>query len=324
MDANLLRRKSLYLLPIILILLVIAPFFLTGYWVRTFTDIFMFAILASAWNLIAGFCGYPAFGNVVFFGIGAYTTGILMTKLQVPLFPAVITGGILSIVLAILLGFPLLRLRGHYFAIATLGVNEALREVVTNLTDLTGGGYGISVPIIPGKVEAVLAFFYFIMLGLLVVIIIVSQIILRSRFGFACRAIRSDEDAAAVTGINTTMYKISAWSVSAFFTGIVGGVYAAWMSYIDPGSVFDMAIAIKFCIMVLLGGAGTVFGPVFGAIILEAVALVVWTKFLVLHAAVLGFIIMLVVIFMPRGFMQFVKGRLSMPALLANIRENKV
>lgn len=318
------RKKALYLSILILIFLIAAPAFLSGYWVRTFTDIFMFAVLAASWNLIAGYCGYPAFGNVVFFGLGAYTTGILMTKVQMSFFFAVAAGGILSILLAILLGLPLLRLRGHYFAIATLGVNEALREVVINLTDLTGGGYGISLPILPGKVEVVLAFFYFIMLGLMAALVILTQIISQRRFGFACRAIRADEDAAAVAGIDTRKYKILAWSLSALFTGLAGGVYAVWITYIDPVSVFDMSIAIKFCIMVLLGGAGTVLGPIIGAFILEIISLVVWTKFLVLHAAILGFIIILVVIFLPRGFMQFVKGKMTMAAILLNIKENRL
>ncbi len=304
--------------------LVAAPALLTGYWIRTLTDIFMFAILAASWNLIAGYCGYPAFGNVVFFGLGAYTTGILMTKLQFSLLSAVASGGILAVVLAVLLGFPLLRLKGHYFAIATLGVNEALREVVINLTDLTGGGYGITLPILPGKVEFILALFYFLMLGLLAAVILLTQFISQSRFGFGCRAIRADEDAAAVLGIHTTKYKIIAWSLSALFTGLAGGLYAAWMTYIDPVSVFDMSIAVKFCIMVLLGGAGTVWGPVIGAFILEMISVMVWSKFVILHAAILGFIIILVVILMPRGFMQFIRGRLSMAVLLANIKENRI
>ncbi len=320
-----LNGKRGFLLSIFLLLLLLAaPALLSGYWVRTFTDIFMFAVLAASWNLIAGYCGYPAFGNVVFFGLGAYTTGILMTKMQMSFLLAVAAGGILSILLAVLLGLPLLRLKGHYFAIATLGVNEALREVVTNLTDLTGGGYGISLPILPGKVEVVLAFFYFLMLGLMLALILLTHIISRRRFGFACRAIRADEDAAAVAGIDTRKYKILAWSLSALFTGLAGGVYAVWITYIDPVSVFDMGIAVKFCIMVLLGGAGTVWGPIIGAFILEIVSLVVWTKFLVLHAAILGFIIILVVIFMPRGFMQFIKGKMTMTAILLNIKENRL
>jgi len=316
------KKKALLL--VLCAFLVAAPALLTGYWIRTLTDIFMFAILAASWNLIAGYCGYPAFGNVVFFGLGAYTTGILMTKLQFSLLSAVASGGILAVVLAVLLGFPLLRLKGHYFAIATLGVNEALREVVINLTDLTGGGYGITLPILPGKVEFILALFYFLMLGLLAAVILLTQFISQSRFGFGCRAIRADEDAAAVLGIHTTKYKIIAWSLSALFTGLAGGLYAAWMTYIDPVSVFDMSIAVKFCIMVLLGGAGTVWGPVIGAFILEMISVMVWSKFVILHAAILGFIIILVVILMPRGFMQFIRGRLSMAVLLANIKENRI
>jgi branched-chain amino acid transport system permease protein len=304
--------------------LVAAPSLLSGYWIRTLTDIFMFAILAASWNLIAGYCGYPAFGNVVFFGLGAYGTGIFMTKAQLSLLWAVAAGGVLAVILAVLLGFPLLRLKGHYFAIATLGVNEALREIVTNLTDLTGGGYGITLPILPGKVGFILALFYFLMLGLLAAVILLTRIISESRFGFGCRAIRADEDAAAVLGIHTTKYKITAWSLSALFTGLAGGLYAAWMTYIDPVSVFDMSISVKFCIMVLLGGAGTVWGPVMGALILEGISVLIWSEFIVLHAAILGFIIILVVILMPRGFMQFIRGRLSMAVLLANIRENRI
>lgn len=307
-----------------IIFLLLAPSFLDSYWIRVITGIFLFAIMAEALNIIVGYCGYPAFGNIVFFGIGAYTTGVLMNKVAAPFIPSMIAGGVLSALYAAVLGLPILRLKGHYFAVCTLGVSEATREIVDNMVSLTGGGQGMTVPLIPKPIEWINLYFYYLTLGILGVTILVVFLISRSRLGYTLRAIRGDEDAALTMGINTTRYKIIAWSISAFFTALAGGIYAYWFTHIETTTVFALFIGIKFWIMYLLGGGGTVFGPVIGAFLLEFLSEWVWGKFLFIHTAVLGGIVVLVIIFMPQGFMKLVRQRLSFATLMANIRENRV
>ena len=305
------------------IFLTCCPFFLSAYWLRILTNIFMFAILSQAINIISGYTGYPAFGNVVFFGLGAYSTGVLMVKFHTSFAITIPIGIAVCLLFTLLFGIPVLRLKGHYFAIATLGLNEATRAIVDNLTGLTGGGMGLSLPLPPGNIEAIARFFYFVLFGTMVMIILATYVLSISRFGYACRSIRADEEAAKSMGINTTRYKTIAWMVSAAFTGIAGSVYAYWMSYIEPSAVFDMTIAIKSFVMFLLGGAGTVIGPVLGAFFIELISTFAWGHLLNYHIGALGVIIILVVILMPRGFILFLQDRFSLHMFTNTIKTKK-
>lgn len=300
------------------IFLICCPFFLSFYWLRILSNVFMFAIITQAINIIAGYTGYPAFGNVVFFGLGAYSTGIAMGKLQTSFATSVVIGIAVCILFTLLFGVPLLRLKGHYFAIATLGLNEATRAVVDNLTDLTGGGMGLSLPLREGDIGAINRYFYFVLFGTMVLSILITYVLGKIRFGYACRAIRADEESAGSMGINTTYYKTVAWMISAVLTGITGSIYANWMSYIEPGAVFDMTIAVKSFVMFLLGGAGTLFGPIAGAFFLELVSTLTWSHLLTYHVGTLGLIIILAVVFMPQGFVSFLRERFSTSLLIKN------
>lgn len=305
------------------IFLTCCPFFLSAYWLRILTNIFMFAILSQAINIISGYTGYPAFGNVVFFGLGAYSTGVLMVKFHTSFAITIPIGIAVCLLFTLLFGIPVLRLKGHYFAIATLGLNEATRAIVDNLTGLTGGGMGLSLPLPPGNIEAIARFFYFVLFGTMVMTILATYVLSISRFGYACRSIRADEEVAKGLGINTTRYKTIAWMVSAAFTGIAGSVYAYWMSYIEPSAVFDMTIAIKSFVMFLLGGAGTIIGPVLGAFFIELISTFAWGHLLNYHIGALGVIIILVVILMPRGFMLFLQDRFSLHMFTNTIKAKK-
>ena len=304
--------------------LAFCPFILNAYWLRILTNIFMFAILAQAINIITGYTGYPAFGNVVFFGLGAYSTGVLMVRLHVPFFVSVLAGIVVCILFTLLFGIPVLRLKGHYFAIATLGLNEATRAIADNLTDLTGAGMGLSLPLPPGEVGENTRFFYFFLFGTMVLIIFVTYLLSKSRFGYACRSIRADEEAAKGMGINTTKYKTIAWMISAGFTGIAGSTYAYWMTYIEPSAVFDMTIAIKSFVMFLIGGAGTIIGPIAGAFFIELFATLAWSHLLNYHLGTLGLIIILIVIFMPKGFIPFLHERFAFREITQNINHKKL
>jgi branched-chain amino acid transport system permease protein len=196
---------------------------------------------------------------------------------------------------------PLLRLKGHYFAIGTLGLNEATKAVVNNWSGLTGGGSGLSLPLPGGAVGTNAQLFYFAFLGLMLAGTGAVWVLGRSRFGFACRAIRADEDGAAATGINTTFYKTAAWLLSAVLCGLAGSLYAYWQSYIDPPTVFDMDISVKGFVVFLLGGPASVFGPIVAAFALELASNFVWGRLLTFHLGTMGIVIMLTVLYLPSG-----------------------
>ncbi len=302
-------RSPLVPLGLALLLAVFAllPFALTGYWVRVLTTVFMFAAMAQSLNIIAGFAGYADFGNIVYFGIGAYSSAFLM-KHGAP-FPAAILGGALvSAAIAALIGLPILRLRGHYFAIATIGVMEGTRELVVNM-DFVGGGSGINVPLLRMPPQQFSTLIYFIMLGLMLGYTMLAFLLSRSSLGYSLRAIKADEQAAAVMGINTTVAKTTAWAMSAACTALAGGVYALWVGFIEPGVVFNIVTGTEYFMMMLLGGAGTVLGPILGSFILEMLSVTIWSQFLRGHMAILGVVIVLVVIFLPKGLVHELRAR---------------
>jgi branched-chain amino acid transport system permease protein len=291
---------------------------------RVLSTICLYATLASAINLMAGYTGYPAFGNVVFFGLGAYATGIAMAKFQWAFWVGVASGIVVCACYAIVIGLPVLRLRGHYFAIATLGMNEATRRIIENLSGFTGGGMGLALPIPPGNVRSASTYIYFLVLGLLLVVVGTSFWLTRSQFGYGCRAIRFDEEGAANCGVPTMRYKVTMWVISAIFTGIAGGIYAHWFGYIEPGAVFDMTIAVKCFVMMLIGGTATVLGPLYGAVLIELFALATWSHLLKYHTGVLGLLIIAVILLAPSGLMGLGTRRLSLRSLLANMRETRL
>ena len=318
------KKSSITIFLLICIALIVLPFFMQGYWLRVVTSIMMFATITLALNFIAGYAGYAAFGNVVFMGIGAYTTAIFMVKAGIPWWIGVLSGGVLSALYAILLGLPILRLRGHYFAICTLGVNEATKQFTLIWESLTEGGMGITLPLTSLKIQDFYMLIYFVMFGVLLACFLTTYLISRNRIGYALRAIRANEDAAEMSGIRTTYYKVVAWAISAFFTGLVGGIYAYWFTFIEPANVFDIMIAVKAFVMMLLGGGGTVLGPILGATVLELVSELVWGEFLTLHMLIFGGIIILVILFMPSGMMEVFRKRYSLSALLVNLKERSI
>lgn len=259
------------------------------------------ATLAQSWNIIGGYTGYPSFGNSVFYGLGGYGVAIAMVQYGLP-FPAGLAIGIsLAVGFAILLGLPVLRLRGHYFAIATLGLAEVMTAIVSNL-EIAGRNVGLILPLVKGD-----ALFFELSLILLVVTTLAVMWISRSRFGFGLIAIRENEQAAAVMGVNTTLYKILAFALCSIFAAVAGGIHAYWITYLDPGSAFDVALNVKMIIMAVFGGPGTIFGPVLGAFVLSAISEILATKVTSLASVFFGIVIVAAIVFMPRGFADLVR-----------------
>jgi branched-chain amino acid transport system permease protein len=285
------------------------PLWASNYWIRIATSILMFAVLSEAFNIITGFTGYPAFGNTAFLGLGAYTVAITVDKgLWYPL--GILAAGLVALTVCAAVGAPILRLRGHYFAIATLGFAVATREILTNLRSITHGGMGYPLPILERDPRIAGATWYYWMLAIFVACFLSAWWISRSRFGYALRSIKAAEWEAASFGINTTLYKLAAWILSAFYTGLVGGVWALWIAYIDPSSAFQASWGVKFSIMAILGGVGTVLGPVLGAVIVETLMQIVWGTFLEYHLGVLGLAVIIIILFFPGGLMG-IPSRLS-------------
>jgi branched-chain amino acid transport system permease protein len=311
--------KPLLIGAALVLLFALAPAGLSPFLVQFLINLFMLAALAEGWNIIGGFTGYASFGNVAFFGIGAYTTGVLLTAAEWPFALALPAGGLLAMAFAGLIGMPILRLKGHYFAIATLGVAETMREIVYNLK-ITGGGTGLTMPI----TRSALPFFY-LMLGILTAVTLVNWWISASRFGYGLIAIREDEDAAAAMGINTALYKTAAFALSGLFAGLTGGVFAYWITFIDPEGVFRVIVTIQMIIMAVFGGMGTVVGPLLGALVLATVSEVLSTQLVSLAELFNGVIVILVVLFMPKGLADVIRKReFSLRKLARNLREYSV
>jgi branched-chain amino acid transport system permease protein len=281
---------------------VVAALMLSGnnYVVRLGTVFAMYATLALSWNFIGGLTGYPSFATGAFFGLGSYASAILQGA-GLPMVPAWACGGLLAVLFAALIGLAILHLKGHYFAIASLAIAEVLRELVNTQDWLTGGGMGLNLPILKLSVEGQARVFFVAMLILAVATAAASIIVRESKLGFGLRCIQQNEDAAVMLGVDVRRYKTAAFALSAVFTGAAGAIYGNWVHYIEPSDVFDVLLAVKPMVMVLLGGLGTLFGPVIGAAVFLALEELVWRNFLTIHAAVLGVLIVVLVLFLPRG-----------------------
>jgi branched-chain amino acid transport system permease protein len=296
---------------------------------RLVGTVLMFIALATAWNLIGGFAGYASFGQVGFFGLGGYITALLMYHLHWSFWLAMLASAVVACLFAALVGAPLLRLKGHYFAIATLGVAEGLREVVINLPKVTGGGGGITIPTFGAAAPTRWLGndgFYILFLLIAVVVVAVAIFVSSSRGGYALRAIHQDEDAAAAMGINTTLAKTLAFAGSAALTGAVGSARAFQLQTIYPDRSFDVAITVLMIVMVVLGGAGTVIGPIAGAIAIAFMSEWLRTNYTDIHIFLLGGMIILAVVLLPQGFANYLRDAVKARrfSLLENVRRYRL
>jgi branched-chain amino acid transport system permease protein len=264
----------------------------------------MYVVLALSWNIISGFTGYTSFGHVAFYGIGAYTCAILVADYGWHWIPTLLVAGGVAALVALALGYPVLRLKGPYFAIAMLGAAEGTRVIATVWDSLTHGGLGISFPNVENPFPT-----YYAMLALMVLTIVVAYAVGHSRFGVRLNAIREDEGAAEALGVNTTVYKLAAFVLSAIFPAAAGGIQAYKVLYIDPPSVFFVQITIAMALMSMLGGKGTVVGPIVGAVLLYTMQELTWVNFPTAHLIAYGLFIIIVARFMPRGLMGFAIDR---------------
>jgi ABC-type branched-subunit amino acid transport system ATPase component/ABC-type branched-subunit amino acid transport system permease subunit len=228
---------------------------------------FMLGVQAVSWNIISGYAGYVSLGHSAFLGIGSYTAAIIALHTGVnPLWVAPL-GGVVAVVLAILIGTVVLRTHGHAFVIITIALLLSAQIVATNWRSLTNGSDGITLPLPPWSRDIQNIPFYLIMLFLLALTVLFSALIRRTKFGTGLVAIREDEGKAAAIGVNTTRYKVTAYAASSFFIGVAGGVYAYFLTFLNPVGSFAILGSVTIVLAALAGGRGTLYGPVVGAFI---------------------------------------------------------
>jgi branched-chain amino acid transport system permease protein len=288
-----------------LAVLVVLPLGIGPYPVRLATVIFMWAALAGAWNLMAGYAGSTDLGPVVHYGVGAFATAAFMLKAQLPFLAGVVLGGVVAMAVAYALGTPTLRLRGAYFAIGTLALAESGKQL--GLTwdrfmpfALTGGSAGISLPLTSGYLG-----FYYMMLALMVAVTGVALWLRHSKFGYGLRAVGENDRLAEASGVDIHRLKRRLYAGSAFVIAVTGGTAGYWLSYINAAEVFSASITFQMVVMTLLGGLGTPFGPALGAAFLTLVSEVLGTRFVYHYLIAIGVIIVAISLFAPAGLAGF-------------------
>lgn len=287
---------------LVCVLVVAAPLVASPYQLSVLLLVFMYIALACSWNLIGGYTGYFTFGHVAYFGVGAYCSSLLITEAGFHWLAATLLGAGAAALGALVVGFPSLRVKGPAFVILTLAFSQALRIGVYIGDKWTGGGRGLSMPPNQSLIPVYFAFAFAAAAatgGL--------WLIDRSAFGRKLKAIRDDEFAAEAVGIDTQIEKLKAFVLSAVLPGFCGGVYAWYLSYINPEEAFSLRINVSMIVMALLGGAGTVFGPVLGAVLVFGVSELMWAHFPTLHQLVFGVVLMALVLFAPDGLLGLFK-----------------
>ncbi|MDD9814423.1 MAG: branched-chain amino acid ABC transporter permease [Gammaproteobacteria bacterium] len=322
---------------------VAAPFVLPQYQSQL-ALLWVMVVLALSWDIVGGQMGYNSFGNIVFFGIGVYTTAVVQRDLffdveeyahvaggvASQLAPlqylgglalGLVLGAVLAVIAAAVLGAGILRLRGHYFAICTLGLGIAMGEIAGG-TDYIGAGSGLVTPLFPELLGERNRFFYFYFMLLAFTCFGVLAAVYRCRFGLALNAIRDNEDKAEAMGLRTTRYKTIAWCLSAVFLALAGGAYGNFIGFVDP---VDTAFAgptlgVWMILMAIMGGRGTLWGPVIGAMIFHVSREFLWTYLLGWDRMILGLLTVLIVIFLPLGILGWLRERTAGRAAAAAVK----
>ena len=283
--------------------LLAAPVYLNN--LSTLFFILMWVGLAMSFNLFAGLTGYVNFGHVVFYGLGAYTAALAMAYHHMSPFIAVLLAGLASATLALGVSVPTVRLRGAYFAIATLSINQALFLIFDNW-EAVGSAPGFTLPI--SYYQPVTE--YYVMLTVAAATIAAFYAVSHSKLGVALKAIKQQEDTALSVGVNSTLYKVITLVLSGFFAGMVGGTAIWQITIIDPPSAFDITFTVNSIAMTMLGGVGTFAGPILGSVILYEVIDFLSINYPLFHLIVLGAVILVVVLGVPDGIVGFLKRQI--------------
>ena len=278
--------------------------------------VFMFGMLGVAWNIMGGYAGMFSFGQAAFFGIGAYTSSFLLLTFRVNPWIGLIAGGVVAALVAALVGYPCSNIRGHYFAIASIAFSEIIR-IHFNNWGMVNAAEGLTIPMMPESLANFMFHssklpYYYIIMAFLLISVLTCYLIATSKMGFYFRAIRESHDVARVLGINVVKYRLIAIMVSAFLSAMAGTFYAQYILYIDPESVMLGAISVQIVLISMLGGAGSVMGPVLGAAILiplaETTRVMLGHKGTGVDMLIYGFLITLISVYQPEGVWAWITG----------------
>lgn len=290
---------------IVLFLFAVLPPASTGYVRSVLYIAVLYIALAYGWNLIAGYGGYLSFGQVTFFGIGAYAVAIGVTRLSLPWELCALGGGAISAALAFPLGFLMLRLRGPFFSLGMLGLAQSTL-IAAEIAPFTGGSSGVYLP--PGS-NAMPAYYW--TLAVLALAMGLTLWVDGSAFGLCLRALKADERAAGTLGVDVTRFKVLAFALSALVPGLLGGGYAWYLTYVDPASMFSTHIELQTIAMVILGGAGTYWGPLVGGALMSQISESLAAQFPQGHLMIFGGLIVVLLIVLPRGIVPAVEAALQ-------------
>jgi len=280
---------------LIFILLITIPFFASPFQVILFASFLMYVVLTISWMIFSGSTGYVSLATAAFFGIGIYSSAIMAKS--VPIILVVIISGIISLVIAALVGALTLRLKGIYFTMFTLGLVELIRNFLTWYEIKFTGTRGRFVPVVDNDT------IYWIMLGIAIVLLVTTYLIRRSKFGLALRSIGSQEEAAGHSGVNVTAVKVVIFAISAFFMGAAGAIMAAKWTYVDPGMAFNLNLSFLPVLMAIFGGMGNLVGPVIGAVIFAYLEDKLLTQFPYYYMLIFGIIMSVTILYLPTGLM---------------------
>jgi branched-chain amino acid transport system permease protein len=295
-----------------IVLLAVAPLFLSPFHIRVGQIFLLSAGLALAWTILGGFAGYWSFGHTAFIGLGAFTAALTIgagTGLPplVEFAAGLLIGTLACGVAAALIAYPVLRLRGIYFAIAMLGVSQVLAELNNNL-DVFKGSMGVVLPRIAPRGVDPATFFYYLLLAATALALAVAFAIKVGRIGFGLISIREDEDTARMLGVPTERYKIATFVLSAMLTGMFGVIYAWSLGYITTSSVYRTDFSLNMIVYSLLGGMGTLIGPVIGSLLMVVLTQVLLGRLLDVHMLLTGALLVAMVLLAPRGIVGFVRA----------------
>ncbi|MBV7484758.1 branched-chain amino acid ABC transporter permease [Bordetella sp. BOR01] len=282
--------------------LAVLPLMAGSYGMSFMIQTFIFIALAYSWNLIGGYAGYTHFGQVAFFGLGAYV-GSLAILDGTHWLVASLYAGVAASLLAAVLGGVMLRLKGPYFAIGMFGIARVCESLALGLDDITQGGTGLYLVVVEQL------HLYYAVSAIAVLMVLATWRLDNSRLGLQLLSIREDETAANALGVRTTRLKIGTFVASAFVPGVCGCLYACYLGYIDPATAFAPMTELTVIAMVLLGGMGTVFGPLVGAALMSVVNEVLWARLPEIYLALVGVIILIAVLYMPRGIVNYAQRR---------------
>lgn len=295
-------------------LLMLAAPYLFPHWVTQLALLWLMVLFALTWDVLGGQMGYNSFGNVLFFGLGCYVTAVLQRDAGLAYFTSLAAGMALSalagVAAAALLGPLILGMRGQYFAIGTLGLGLAAADLFAGW-QYVGAGSGIVPSLYPGPLDERNRFFYYLLLALAAATFVTLRWLYATRFGAVLNAIRDDEDKAESMGLRTTLHKVAAWMIAAFFLGLAGGPVAGLIGFVDPRELAfaGTTFGVWMVLMAILGGKGTLWGPVIGAVVFHATQEFFWTYLLGWQRVALGLLIVLIVVFFPQGIMGWLRVR---------------